>query len=137
MKEQLSQEAKDALANYRFQRAEQTLAEVPFLKEQGFYNTAINRLYYACYYAAVALLIKNGINPSTHAGVKQMLGMHFIATGCLSKEQGRSFSLLFERRHSSDYDDFAYSSAEEIEELLPKAKAFISAIASLLKDISL
>lgn len=137
MKEQLSQEAKDALANYRFQRAEETLAEVPFLKEQGFYNTAINRLYYACYYAAVALLIKNGINPSTHAGVKQMLGMHFIATGRLSKEQGRSFSLLFERRHSSDYDDFAYSSAEEIEELLPKAKTFISAIASLLKDISL
>lgn len=137
MKEQLSQEAKDALANYRFQRAKQTLAEVPFLKEQGFYNTAINRLYYACYYAAVALLIKNGINPSTHAGVKQMLGMHFIATGRLSKEQGRSFSLLFERRHSSDYDDFTYSSAEEIEELLPKAKAFISAIASLLKDISL
>ena len=26
MKEQLSQEAKDALANYRFQRAEETLA---------------------------------------------------------------------------------------------------------------
>lgn len=30
MKEQLSQENRDALANYRFQRVEQTLAEVPF-----------------------------------------------------------------------------------------------------------
>lgn len=134
MKEQLSRENIEALATYRYQRALETLEEVPFLKQQGYYNTAINRLYYACYYAAVALLIKHEINPSTHAGVKQMIGMHFVATGRLSREVGRSFSLLFERRHSSDYDDFAYSSAEEIDELLPKAKAFIDAIDKLLKE---
>lgn len=134
MKEQLSRENIEALATYRYQRALETLEEVPFLKQQGYYNTAINRLYYACYYAAVALLIKHEINPSTHAGVKQMIGMHFVATGRLSREVGRSFSLLFERRHSSDYDDFAYSSAEEIDELLPKAKAFIDAIGKLLKE---
>lgn len=119
---------------YRFKRAEETLTEVPFLKQQGYYNTAINRIYYACYYAAVALLIKYGINPSTHAGVKQMLGMHFVATGRMSRELGRCFSLLFERRHSSDYDDFAYSSEEEINELMPKAKAFIEAVEDLLKE---
>lgn len=61
-----------------------------------------------------------------------MLGMHFVATGILSREIGRNFSLLFERRHSSDYDDFAYSSLEEINELIPKAKAFIEAIGVLL-----
>ena len=91
-------------------------------------------MYYACYYAAIALLIKHGINPGTHAGVKQMLGMHFVATGYLSREIGRTFSLLFERRHSSDYDDFAYSSAEEIDELMPKAEKFITAIGNLLKE---
>lgn len=134
MKEELSRENIEALMAYRFQRAEETFAEVTFLKQQEYYNTAINRLYYACYYAAVALLIKYGINPSTHAGVKQMIGMHFVATGRLSRELGRCFSLLFERRHSSDYDDFAYSSEEEINELMPKAKAFIEAIGELLKE---
>ena len=94
MKEELSVENREALAAYRYQRAQETLAEVPFLKQQGYYNTAINRLYYACYYAAIALLIKHGINPGTHAGVKQMLGMHFVATGRLSREIGRTFSLL-------------------------------------------
>lgn len=63
-----------------------------------------------------------------------MIGMHFVATNRLSRESGRCFSLLFERRHSSDYDDFAYSSEEEIDELLPKAMAFIEAIGSLLKE---
>lgn len=45
------------------------------------------------------------LNPGTHAGVKQMIGLHFVATGRMSRELGRCFSLLFERRHSSDYDD--------------------------------
>ena len=134
MKEQLSHENLNALVTYRYQRANETIKEVPYLKQQGYYNTAINRLYYACYYAAIALLIKHGINPSTHAGVKQMIGMHFVATNRLSRESGRCFSLLFERRHSSDYDDFASSSEEEIDELLPKAMAFIEAIGSLLKE---
>ena len=134
MKEQLSHENLNALVTYRYQRANETIKEVPYLKQQGYYNTAVNRLYYACYYAAIALLIKHGINPSTHAGVKQMIGMHFVATNRLSRESGRCFSLLFERRHSSDYDDFAYSREEEIDELLPKAMAFIEAIGSLLKE---
>lgn len=134
MKEQLSQENRNALAAYRYQRSQETLAEIPSLKQLGYYNTAINRLYYACYYAAVALLIRHGINPGTHAGVKQMIGMHFVATGRMSREIGRSFSLLFERRHSSDYDDFAYSTEEEVNELLPKAKAFIEAVGLLLRE---
>lgn len=63
-----------------------------------------------------------------------MIGMHFVATGRMSREIGRSFSLLFERRHSSDYDDFAYSTEEEVNELLPKAKAFIETVGLLLKE---
>ena len=50
----------------------------------------------------------------------------------ISRESNRSFSLLFERRHSSDYDDFAYATSEEVDELLPKAQAFISEIERLL-----
>ena len=49
MKEEMSAESREALAAYRYQRANETLAEVPFLRQQGYYNTAVNRLYYACY----------------------------------------------------------------------------------------
>ena len=55
MKEELSIENREALAAYRYQRAQETLAEVPFLRREGYYNTAINRLYYGCYYAAISL----------------------------------------------------------------------------------
>ncbi len=134
MKEQLSDENIQALVEYRFQRAQEAIAEIPFLKSQGFYGTAINRLYYSCYYAAAALLMKQRLNPTTHAGVKQLLGIHFVANGKLSREHGRCFSILFERRHSSDYDDFAFTTAEEIDALYPMAKSFIDAIAKLISE---
>ena len=59
---EITDENYEALSQYRRQRARETLAEIPYLRDQGFYNTATNRLYYACYYAALALLTKNHIS---------------------------------------------------------------------------
>lgn len=132
--QQLTDDEIKALVDYRLSRAKETLAEVEYLKRQGYCNTAINRLYYACYYAAVALMVKNHLHPTTHAGVRQMLGMHFVSTGKLSRESGRCFSMLFERRTSSDYDDFAYSTVEEVSELQPKVTNFIEDISLILRE---
>lgn len=44
MKEQLNRENIEALSAYRFLRAKETLKEIPYLKQQGYYNTAVNRL---------------------------------------------------------------------------------------------
>ena len=130
----LTPENYDDLSKYRQQRAHETLDEIPFLIEQGYYNTATNRLYYACYYAAVALLNKNRISTNTHAGVKTMLGLHFVSKGLISKEGGRTFSNLFDCRQHSDYDDFVYSTQEEVEELYPKAQHFIKEVDDLLSQ---
>lgn len=91
----LTKENYEALSKYRQERAHETLAEIPYLKEQGYYNTAVNRLYYACYYAAVALLTKYQISTHTHVGVKTMLGLHFVSKGFITKESGRAFTHLF------------------------------------------
>ena len=133
MSTELTDENYEALSRYRQQRAHETIAEIPFLCEQGFFNTATNRLYYACYYAVLALLTKNRISTTTHAGVKTMLGMHFVAKGLITKESGRAFSNLFDSRQHGDYDDFVYSTREEVEELYPKAQRFIEEVDALLK----
>ncbi|MBQ9591694.1 MAG: HEPN domain-containing protein [Paludibacteraceae bacterium] len=132
MKIELTDENYEALTRYRIERAHETLSEVPFLTAQGFYNTAVNRLYYACYYAAVALLTKHHIVANAHAGVKTMLGLHFVSKGIISKESGRAFTHLFDCRQRGDYDEFVYSTKEEVEELLPKAQKFIEEIDKLL-----
>ncbi|MBR2201284.1 MAG: HEPN domain-containing protein, partial [Bacteroidales bacterium] len=96
------------------------------------YNAAVNRLYYACFYAVQALLVKHGILSSTHAGVKTMLSLHFVSKEVIDVEYGKTFSRLFEIRHSGDYDDFVYCDKEMIDEYTPKAEAFVSKIKELL-----
>lgn len=108
------------------------MSEAELLAKESYYNAAANRLYYACCYAASALLINNGITSSSHAGVKTMLGLHFVSKGLLSIEQGKTFSRLFEIRHSSDYDDFVYCDKMMIDEYTLKANAFINAVIDLL-----
>lgn len=133
MKETMDEESKKALIAYRMQRATDTLKESEVMQREGFYNAAINRLYYACYYAVVALLLKNDIQTQTHNGVKTMLGLHFVATGKLPIKIGKTFSTLFEKRHSGDYDDFIYCDEDLVNSLYPQAKILINTISELLK----
>ncbi len=60
--------------NYRIQRAKETILEVDVLIENEFWNSAINRMYYACFYAVGALLVKHGIETTSHSGTRQKFG---------------------------------------------------------------
>lgn len=70
MKEKLDSESRAAIVNYRLERAYETLKEADYNTAGGYYNAAVNRLYYACYYAASALLLNCEIEANTHNGVK-------------------------------------------------------------------
>ncbi len=134
MKETLDDQSRASLVQYRLKRAKEALEEADILKKESHFNAAANRLYYACFYAASALLISEGIAAQTHAGVKMMLGMHFVSKGLLANEHGKTFSRLFEIRHSGDYDDFVYCDKELIEEYQPKVQRFIEETDELLKQ---
>ncbi|MFZ4414143.1 MAG: HEPN domain-containing protein [Bacteroidales bacterium] len=132
MKQSIDKESVNALVTYRLQHAKDTFAEVGSITDSGFYNTAVNRLYYACYYAVIALLVKHNIPAQTHAGVKQMLGLHFVTTKKLNPEYARFYAQMFNNRISGDYDDFITFDLEMIEELKPQAQLFIDAIEKLI-----
>lgn len=129
MKQQpLTDAERGMLVDYRLQRAKETLAEADSLIESAFYNAAVNRLYYACYYAVIALLIKHNITAQTHQGVKQMFSLHFIVNGRIEKQYSLFYGRLFNDRISSDYDDFVQYDEEMVAELRPQAEDFIRAI---------
>ena len=62
-----------------------------------------------------------------------MLGLHFVSKGILSKEDGKTFHELFEKRHTGDYDDFVICDKEMVDYLYPLAEKFITNISDLLK----
>ena len=65
----MSQYEKNYIVLYRINRAKEVLLEVEFQIQNQKWNTAVNRLYYACYYAVIALLASGEINAKTHSGV--------------------------------------------------------------------
>lgn len=132
MKEKLTPENRVAIVSYRMERAYETLKEADYNTMGGYYNAAVNRLYYACYYAASALLLSHEIEAHTHSGVKTQLSMHFVRTGQLSIEYGATFSLLYEKRQAGDYSDFAYCDLALVNILRPRAEAFVNAIKELI-----
>ncbi len=128
----LTNEETKALVLNRIRRSRETWDETKGIIEGCYWYAAANRMYYACYYAAEALLAKHHITVGTHAGVKTMLGLHFVSKGLISKESGRAFSNLYDSRQRGDYDEFVYSTKEEVDELYPKALQFIKEVESLL-----
>ncbi len=99
-------EERDELVRYRVQCAHEALAEAVALMERALWRGSMNRLYYAMHYAVVALLATRDVFPKTHKGARQQFSLLFLATGTIPEALGLSYSELFERRHSGDYDDF-------------------------------
>ncbi len=122
------------LANYRLNKAIETLHEIDILIQNELWNTAINRMYYACYYAVSALLVKDSILAQTHSGVRQMFGLHYIKTEKIDKELGKFYSDIFDKRQTGDYEDFIDFSSQDVSELIPRATELIERISQILKQ---
>lgn len=132
MKDTLSPQDRCSLVEYRMQRAIETLKEADYNAAGAYYNAAVNRLYYAAYYAVSALLISGGLIATTHAGVKTMLSLHYIKPGILDKSHGITFATLFDCRQSGDYEDFVYCDAEMYNSMRPLTEQLIKAIEALI-----
>lgn len=127
-------EEKQALMKYRITKAKETFDEVATLVAHRFWNTAVNRIYYACYYAVSALLIKNDIQAQTHAGTRRMFGLHFIKTGIVDQKSGKFYANLFNKRQTGDYEDFFDHTEEDVTSLIQPAHHLIQKIGVLLEE---
>ncbi len=124
---------KEDLIRYRLSRAWDTLDDARILSEKSKWNSTINRLYYAAYYAVIAILLKEGYTPTTHNGAKTHFSMNFIKSGLLPKELGKVYSQLFTWRQKGDYDDLFDFTEEKVmpyftpvEELLNQIEEYIN-----------
>lgn len=120
--------SKEDIIKYRLQKSSKLLEEIKFLLDNGYANTAISRMYYACYHAISALLFHNNIDTRTHKGLRLQFNNHFVKTGKISIDKARIFARIYERRQESDYDDF-------MEFTLSQAKEYNSVIIDLIKII--
>lgn len=125
---------KEDLIKYRIARAKDTLEDAQLLADNGKWNSAINRLYYAAYYAVIALLLNVDLKPTTHNGVKSNFSEYFVKTEKIDKEFGLIFSQLFTWRQKGDYDDLFDFQEEKVLPYFEPVKKLILEVERLIAD---
>ncbi len=121
-------DSKEAYVRYRLQRAEESYDDACILAENGRWNSTLNRLYYAGFYAVIALLMKNNIQTQTHDGARTQLGLHFIKTGIIDIEFGKLYSKLFDLRQKGDYGDLFDFDGDTVNPLIESTREFLDVI---------
>lgn len=112
---------------YRLGRAEETLREAKLLVDHHSVYGAVNRLYYACFYAVSGLLLVEGLYSTKHTGVRALFARHWIKPKRVPVEMGRSYYRLFDLRQQGDYERVTFS-RDDVEVWLQEAQAFVVAI---------
>ena len=121
-----------AEALHWMQRAHSTLQEADVLAAAEQWLGCINRIYYATFYAARALVVSKGLKAKTHAGVRTLFSDEFVRTGAFPRELAKFYSDLFDERIETDYA-FAYEAEiSAVPDWLYQARAFVKAAAALL-----
>ena len=128
----LSLEEKRALVNYRIQKAQNTMIEAKDNANLKHWNLVANRLYYAVFHMASALLIDKGFTAKSHNGIFCILGQEFVAKGVLSKEDAKLASRLQNMRQSGDYDDMFDWTEEDVLPLFEKTEALLQKMEKLI-----
>ena len=121
------------LVNYRFKRAHESLEEAKILLEQGYANTFVNRLYYACFYAVSALLLTKGFFSARHSGIRSFFHQNFVKTNLTNQELGQLYDKLFDNRQKGDYVDFVSFKIKEVYPWLGAAKHFVEVVGKLIR----
>jgi hypothetical protein len=119
---------------YRFQRAKESYEEALILEENKRWNAVVNRLYYSCFYAVIALLLKNNIDTQTHDGTRTQFGLHFIKTGKIDIKHGKLFSKLFDFRQKGDYGDLYDYDEATVSQLIIQVKDFLIALEKVIVE---
>jgi uncharacterized protein (UPF0332 family) len=119
--------------DYKLQKAGMALKEAKLLFENRMFETSVSRLYYAAFYAANALLTKEGLNAKTHTGTKSLLNKEFFFTGKLNPDFAELYSMLLSKRHEADYENFAFINEQQIPEWIEKTQEFVSRIVQIIK----
>ncbi len=124
----MKQDERQEYIKYRIASAYNTFDAAKVLAGNGFWNSAVNRLYYSLYYVVNALLVLNLIQTKSHSGTKSKFSEHFVKTGKFDKKYGRLLSELYDWRQRGDYENIFEYSRESVMPLFEPVNEMIQLI---------
>ena len=125
----------DDLSVYRLNMAEEKLRSAKILLDAGQYKDSLGRSYYAVFSALRAVLARDKVDFSKHAGVISYFQREYLKTELFDKKYSRYISSAFQIRNNCDYDDFFIVSKEEAVEQYEHACELYEVVKEFLKNI--
>lgn len=108
-------------------KAQEAIEAATLLLQGGKNDFAAGRAYYAMFYVAEGLLFEKGLEFRKHGGVHAAFGDYFAKTGDLDARFHRYLLEAFESRLEADYGVDVALSTDAVEELIRRAKEFLTA----------
>jgi uncharacterized protein (UPF0332 family) len=122
------------LLRYRMSQADDSLREAGILRNADAQRGAVNRSYYAMFYALLALLATKQLGTSRHSGAISLFDREFVKTGVFAPDLSRALHLAFDRRQIHDYGEMIDLDAATSDEAIADATRFVAAVRQYLTD---
>ena len=110
-------------------KARRYLRSAELLIQDGDYDSAVSRSYYAMFYSAEAALLKKKMSFNSHKGVISAFGRHFVKTGIFEKRLGRDLNVAFGERQVGDYESSFSISEDNARHAFERAGGFVDQVA--------
>lgn len=120
------------IIQYWIEKSKDSLNSAQDELKAGRISFSVNRIYYACFYAVSALLMKEGLRFKKHSGVRAAFHLHFVKTEKVSREHGIFYDEIFEARQRGDYIELVRFEKAQVKEWLSRAKEFVKEIQDLI-----
>lgn len=129
----LTDNERQSIVELRMGKAKTFLDEANKMVELGLWDMAANRFYYACFHAAQAAIVHDGLAAHTHAGTIAVFGLNFVKPEKIEKALGAFFSRMEQLRMKADYNCDYDVTQSDVESMVQPAHDFIAAIERLVK----
>jgi uncharacterized protein (UPF0332 family) len=122
------------LVQHLLSRSQEAFKEAKVLADSDHWNTTVSRLYYSCFYAASAILQKQGLSSSKHSGIRSLFNNHFARTEIVSRKISAIYNDLFDRRQESDYGPFFVFEETDVKPWFEEVETFINTIIAIVNQ---
>jgi uncharacterized protein (UPF0332 family) len=126
---------REEMVRYWWRKARDSMASAKREYGAGAYSFAMNRLYYAAFYAVSAVLLDREQTFKKHSGVRAAFHRQFVRTGIVDLKWGQLYDQLFEDRQEGDYVEFVSFEPEYVAYQMERCSEFLDALRPLLPPV--
>ena len=129
------EDPKIEVVRYWWNKAHDSLRSARQELAAGAYAFAINRAYFALFYAVSALFLEQGQGFSKHSGLRAAFNRDMVKPGHIGREHGELYNQLFRDRQEGDYVESTDFDDPYAREKIEMCEAFLETVRPLFASL--